>query len=213
MILSAAAADLARLLERNLREIFGNRLRSLSVYRPATDASDTAVHTMVTVDSLGPDDLRACADAGRWSTRASRRRSLCRPRSCALARRLPWNSPAIRAEHILVAGDPFVAVKVDDADLRREVRCVTAAHLREFHRDRGGGDRVADLVTDSAQPLAGLVKASPLSGVDQRTIEAPPATWNKPPGYQREADDSGGATSEAARRRRPTPLRGIPRYD
>ena len=67
MILSDAAADLAHLLERNLREIFGNRLRSLSVYRPATDAPDTAVHTMVTVDSLGPDDLRACADRmGRW---------------------------------------------------------------------------------------------------------------------------------------------------
>ena len=179
MILSGAAANLARLLERDLREIFGNRLGSLSVYRPATDAPDTAVHTMVTVDSLGPDDLRACADRmGRWVD-AGLATPLIVP-TPELSRSLdafPLEFAAIRAEHVLVAGDdPFVAVNVDDHDLRRACEVQARSHLlhlREgFIETEGRGDRVAALVSDSAQPLAGLVKSvARLLGSTEPTIE------------------------------------------
>ena len=179
MILSDAAADLARLLERDLSEIFGNRLRSLSVYRPATDAPDTAVHTMATVDSLGADDLRACADRiGRWGD-AGLATPLIVP-IAELSRSLdafPLEFAAIRAEHILVSGaDPFAAVHVDDGDFRRACEVQARSHLlhlREgFIETEGRGDRVADLVTDSAQPLAGLVKSvARLLGSTERTVE------------------------------------------
>src|SRR5262245_58129885 len=72
-------------LERDLREIFGQRLRSLIAYSVHTsqgfDAlSDTEhhgshvrerlTHTMAVVDAITPDDLRPCAGrAARWHTK------------------------------------------------------------------------------------------------------------------------------------------------
>ena len=179
MTLSDAAVDLARLLERNLREIFGTRLRSLIVYQPATDAPDVAVYTMATVDGLGSDDLRACADRiARWAD-AGLATPLIMPTS-ELSRSLdafPLEFAAIRAEHIVVSGDdPFAAIQVDAGDLRRACEVQARSHLlhlREgFIETEGRGDRVASLVVDSAQPLAGLVKSvAHLLGSTERTIE------------------------------------------
>ena len=54
-------------------------------------------------------------------------------------------------------------MQVDEGDLRRACEVQARSHLlhlREgFIETEGRVDRVADLVTDSAQPLAGLVKS------------------------------------------------------
>jgi hypothetical protein len=65
--------DAVRTLERELREVFGNRLQSLVIYgqhaRPAGDAhgghnhghSASPTRTLAIVESLSAADLKACA--------------------------------------------------------------------------------------------------------------------------------------------------------
>ena len=71
---------------------------------------------------------------------------------------------AILADHAVVSGrDPFDGLRVDAADLRRACEVQVRSHLlhlREgYIETRGRGDAIAELVADSAAPLAGLVKS------------------------------------------------------
>jgi hypothetical protein len=161
-----AIPDTVRALEQDLRAIFGPRLQSIVIYRPATDAVDTPLPTLATVDDLTPDDLRACAsrvdswhDAGLATPlilpAAEFRRSLDA---------FPLEFGAILANHTAVVGlDPFSDLHVETTDLRRACEVQARSHLlhlREgYIESRGRGDAVAELLMDSAAPLAGLVKS------------------------------------------------------
>ena len=67
------APDAVHRLERDLRAVFGERLRSLVVYAPASGDESAPTPTLAVVDGLTGDDLRACAAGiGAWHD-ASRR--------------------------------------------------------------------------------------------------------------------------------------------
>ncbi len=176
-----AIPDSVRMLEKDLGATFGPRLQSLVIYRPATDASDAAIPTLAIVDDLTPDDLRACAaQVDGWQEAG-----LATPLLVAASefRRsldaFPLEFGAILADHTTVTGrDPFADMSVEAADLRRACEVQARSHLlhlREgYIESRGRGDAVAELIADSAAPLAGLVKSvARLIGTPSRSgIEA-----------------------------------------
>lgn len=152
------------MLEGDLRDIFGERLRSLVVY--AAIAGDDRTPTMVVVDGLSADDLRACA--GRMA--AWDDLGLDTPLFVAtheFGRSLdafPFEFGAILADHVVVGGgDPFAGLKVDPAHLRHACELQARSHLlhlREgFLETHGRGDAIADLLLRSAAPLVALLES------------------------------------------------------
>jgi hypothetical protein len=157
-------ADAVSALERDLRAIFGNRLRSLVAYGLAGAAANEPVTTLALVDRLAPEDLRACA--GRVS--GWRLRGLGTPlilNTKEFGRSLdafPFEFGTILADHELVAGDdPFDGLAVDPADLRRACEVQARSHLlhlREgFMEAEGRSEAVAELIVRSAPALAALL--------------------------------------------------------
>jgi hypothetical protein len=172
--------DAVTALERDLREIFGNRLQSLVVYglraQPArgnshhshTDHGDHQrghlTHTLAVVDTLSTDDLRACTGrVAAWHENA-----LATPLVLAaqeFGRSLdafPFEFGAILADHLLVAGsNPFAGLAVERADWRRACEVQARGHwlhLREgYIETRGRGDALAVLIVESAAAFAALV--------------------------------------------------------
>ncbi len=166
-------SDAVHTLERELREIFGGRLQSLIVYgqraQPAHrnhaghghDGPPT--HTLAIVDSMTPQDLRACAlRVETWHGAG-----LATPLLLAdheFERSLdafPLEFGAILADHTVVAGaNPFAALAVDPADLRRACEVQARSHLlhlREgFLETRGRADALSVLIVQSAAAFAAL---------------------------------------------------------
>jgi hypothetical protein len=165
--------DSVHTLERELRGVFGPRLQSLVVYglrsqaeaAPHGDHADAApTRSMALVASLTEQDLRACAArASSWHAAGLATPLVVAARE--LARSLdafPLEFAAIAADHVLVSGDePFAAVSVDPADVRRACEVQARSHLlhlREGFVDAGGnGHALAVLIVQSAAPLAALV--------------------------------------------------------
>jgi hypothetical protein len=156
--------DAVQTLDRDLRAIFGDRLRSLAVY--AAIASDDRVSTLAVVDGLSADDLRACA----WRIGAWDDIGLATPLFVAaneFERSLdafPFEFGAILADYAVVSGsDPFAALRVDPAHLRQACEVQARSHLlhlREgFLETRGRGDALAELLLRSAPPLVALVQS------------------------------------------------------
>jgi hypothetical protein len=169
-------SDAVRTLERELREVFGNRLQSLVIYgqhaRPAGDRHGghghhaAPTHTLAVVESMSASDLKACAghieawhDAG-----------LATPLLFAAHEfeqsldAFPFEFGAILADHTVVAGDnPFASLAVDPADLRRACEVQARSHLlhlREgFLETRGRADGVSVLILRSAAAFAALVSS------------------------------------------------------
>ena len=171
-----AIPDPAQTLERDLRTIFGSRLQSLVVYaqRAAGEAHAAGnahghgaappTHTMAVVETMTPDDLRACAarveawhDAG-----------LATPLLFAAHEfeqsldAFPLEFGAILADHTVVSGsNPFATLAVDPADVRRACEVQARSHLlhlREgFLETRGRADALAVLIVQSAPAFAALV--------------------------------------------------------
>ena len=182
-------------LERDLREIFGQRLRSLIAYSvhmsQGFDApSDTEhhgshtrerlTHTMAVVDAITPDDLRACAGrAARWHAKRTATPLIFATRE--LERSLdvfPFELGGILANHVVLYGpDPFDGLRVDPADLRRGCEIQARSHLlhlREgFIETEGNGDALAMLVVQSAPPFAALLtNVARLQGLSSDDPEA-----------------------------------------
>jgi hypothetical protein len=186
--------DHLSMLERGLRDIFADRFQSLVAYgqnsrqstadsRQSPAASTHASHpppaptpTMVIVESLAENDLRACAEAAsKWHDAG-----LATPlflTAGELERSLdtfPLEFGAIIADYILVAGrDPFEGLAVDPADLRRACEVQARSHLlhlREgFLETHGRGDGVAVLIVRSAAPFAALLASiARLQGLETR---------------------------------------------
>ena len=167
-------------LERDLRGIFGARLRSLIVYglrarRQAEPQRDhhgsqahthemPPTHTLVVVDALTPDDLRACSTrVGSWHDAA-----LATPLVVAtheFERSLdtfPFEFGDILTDHVVVSGaNPFDGLRVDTADLRRACEVQARGHLlhlREgYIETRGRADALAVLIVQSAPAFATLI--------------------------------------------------------
>jgi uncharacterized protein (DUF2237 family) len=169
-----------RTLDAELREVFGSRVQSFVVYgihtrearhRQAAGGNDhdhgavRPVHTLAVVDSVGTDDLRACAARlSEW-----RDAGLATPLLLAsdeFARSLdvfPFELNAILADHVVVSGrNPFEGLRVDAADLRRACEVQARGHLlhlrQAFIETEGRGDALAVVVVRSAPAWASLLQ-------------------------------------------------------
>ena len=170
--------DAVTALERDLRDIFGSRLRSLVVYglraqpahgnnhgsRAADQTGRAVTHALAVVGTLSIDDLRACtARVDAWHDGG-----LATPLVLAsheFGRSLdafPFEFGAILADHVVVSGsNPFDGLKVETADLRRACEVQARGHwlhLREGYLEtRGRGDALAVLLVESAPAFAALL--------------------------------------------------------
>jgi hypothetical protein len=158
--------DAVRTLERDLREVFGGRLRSLVAYRGADGTAHGTVPTLAVVDGLNADDLRACADrVATWHDSGLDTPLLLAAHEFGRSLdAFPFEFGAILADHALVAGsNPFEGLQVDDAHMRHACEVQARSHLlhlREgFLETRGRGDAIADLVLQSAPGFAALVRS------------------------------------------------------
>jgi hypothetical protein len=157
-------ADAVPGLARDLREIFGDRLRSVVAYAAVGRERAPRSSTLAVVTTLTPDDLRACADRVlAWQDAGLDTPILLE--ADEFHRSLdafPFEFGAILADHEVVVGQtPFDGLRVEPADLRRacEVQARSHLHLREAYIETSGrGDRIADLILRSAAPLAALVR-------------------------------------------------------
>jgi hypothetical protein len=164
-----------RTLERDLRSVFGDRLQSIVAYGLATREAPDAprshdgappTETLVVVDTIGGEDLRACSTrVGSWHDAG-----LATPLFLAageFARSLdafPLEFGAILANHAVVWGrNPFEGLGVADADLRRACEVQARSHLlhlREgYVETRGRGDALAVLIVRSAPAFAALLQS------------------------------------------------------
>jgi hypothetical protein len=152
-----------RVLDGELRGIFGARLRSLVAYAAAATGAPTP--TLAVVDELTVADLHACAArAAAWHDQGLATPLLLE--AGEFSRSLdafPLEFGAILAEHAVVSGaSPFDGLRVDPADLRRACEVQARSHLlhlREgFIETEGRGDAVASLILRSATPLAALIR-------------------------------------------------------
>jgi len=182
-------------IEGELRDIFGSRLLSLVVYgermraarepdRKAghsgrhVDRESQPVQTLAIVESLGRDDLRACArrvkgwhDGGLATPLVLASHEFERSLDA-----FPLEFGAILADHTIVAGaNPFEQLAVDAADLRRAVEVQARSHLlhlREGYIETGGrGDALAVLIVQSAPAFAGLIMS--LARLEGRATDDP----------------------------------------
>lgn len=155
------ASSALQTLEKDVREIFGSRLQSLVRY----GAKAKLVHSLVVVDSLTADDLRACA--GRVS--AWHDEGLATPLmlpASELSRSLdafPFELSAIIGDHTVVAGrNPFDGLRVEASDLRWACEVQARSHLlhlREgFVEARGRNDALSVLIVRSAPAWASLLE-------------------------------------------------------
>ena len=159
-------SDAVTAIDRDLREIFGDRLRSVVAYAVADRAPYTPQPTLVVVDALTPADLRACAsrvagwhDAGLATPLLLEASEFERSLDA-----FPFEFGAILADHVVVSGaNPLDGLQVYPADLRRACEVQARSHLlhlREgYVETQGRSDALADLIARSSAPLAALLKS------------------------------------------------------
>jgi hypothetical protein len=159
-------SDAITAIDRDLREMFGDRLRSVVVYAITDRTPDTPQPTLVIVEALTPADLRACASlVAKWHDAG-----LATPlilEASEFARSLdafPYEFGAILADHTIVSGtNPFEGLRVEAADLRRACEVQARSHLlhlREgYIETQGRSDVLAQLITRSAAPLSALLRS------------------------------------------------------
>ncbi|HWW87544.1 MAG TPA: hypothetical protein VNZ26_28290 [Vicinamibacterales bacterium] len=174
--------EAVRTLERELRGIFHERLKSLTVYGQSSHGSgragkgehdshgahdhDATTHTMAIVDTLGHDDLRACGKRLRaWHDEGLATPLLMAAHEFETALDVfPLEFGAILDDHVVVFGtSPFDGLKVDPADVRRACEGQARSHLLHLRggylETHGRSDALAVLIVRSAPPLAALLKS------------------------------------------------------
>ena len=150
----------------DLRNVFGDRLRSVVAYGPHIEGHDAAPLTcLALVSSHDVADFEACArHAARW-----RRNRIATPlvlsetefQTSLDAFPLEYGE-IIRAHQRVHGSDPFDGVAIAQADLRRA--CETQikshlVHLREGFLESGGEpSAVADVVAASAPAFTALLR-------------------------------------------------------
>lgn len=148
-------------LTTDLRRVFGSRLESLVAYG---NLDEDEVRTLALVEALTFQDLAACVPlAGAW-----RKAGLAVPLLLSRAEFVrtldvfPLEYGDIIARHLVVLGaDPFVGVRVSDADIRRACEMQVKSHLihlREGYLEGGAEPRaIATLIAASAASLQAVV--------------------------------------------------------
>jgi hypothetical protein len=147
------AGDLAR--------IFGSRLTSLLAYG---EPHDEGAHTLALVEQLTFADLAKCAPRTQTWHRLGLATPLILTRD-EFRRTLdvfPLEYGDIIARHVVLAGDdPFTAISVPDADLRRGCEQLAKSHLihlREGFLETGGdAGSIARLIAASAPGFRALI--------------------------------------------------------
>jgi hypothetical protein len=190
----ADALTALQTLERQLREVFGGRLQSLVRYggharqAAAHDNEHTShghhepvlTHTLVIVDTLTADDLRACAaritswhDAGLATPLVLSASEFLRSLDV-----FPFEFSSILADHDVVYGrNPFDGLRIESADLRWACEVQARGHLLHLRQGyvetRGRGDALAVLIVRSAPAWASLLQnLARLDGVTSHDVTA-----------------------------------------
>jgi hypothetical protein len=178
--------EAAHRLARELAEIFGDRLKSLSAYglhaphvapsshRHPDEPRD--IHTLAILDTITASDLDACARrVAAWQAAGLDTPLLLAEREFERALDVfPLEFGAILADHIVVSGrSPFQAMTVHDADIRRGCEVQARSHLLHLREGvletRGRADALAVLIVESAAPFAALLQSlARLDGIDAR---------------------------------------------
>jgi hypothetical protein len=161
--LMVTISDAVRALDRDLHELFRDRLTSLVAYASA-EGPGALAPTLAVVQNLTADDLRACAaHVASWQSAGLATPLLLDEQEFGRSLdAFPFEFGAILAEHAIVSGvSPFVGLRVEPADLRRACEIQARSHLlhlREGYLEtRGRSDALADLIARSAAPLAALL--------------------------------------------------------
>lgn len=178
----ADAPSALQTLERDLRDIFCSRLRSLVQYGAQEHGAGhghhehthhghhhhhepVLLHTLVVTDTLTPDDLRACAKRLSGWHDAEIATPLILPKA-ELERSLdvfPFEFSAIIADHVVVSGtNPFQALRVEPSDLRWACEVQARGHLLHLRQGyveaRGREDALSVLVVRSAAAWKSLLE-------------------------------------------------------
>ena len=171
-------SDRVRSLERDLRSIFGSRLKSIVAY--GNGSAREPDRTLVIVDHPGIDDLRAIADRiASWHDAGLATPLLLGAHEFARSLdAFPYEFGAILSNYALVTGEsPFEGLRVDPADLRRACEVQARSHLlhlREDYLETGGrSDALADLIARSAPAFVSLV--ANVKRLNQGFVAAPVA--------------------------------------
>ncbi len=154
--LDALAAD--------LRRVFDNRLLSLCAY--GLDNRDGfGAHSLALVERLTFQDLAACVLLARgWYVRGLAVPLILEEKEFIRTLDVfPLEYGGIIANHVVIAGsDPFVGVRVSDADRRRGCELQARSHLihlRESYLETGGdAGAVARLIGASAEGFRRLLE-------------------------------------------------------
>jgi hypothetical protein len=159
-------SDAVTAIDRDLREMFGDRLRSVIAYAVSDRAPGTPQPMLVIVEALTPADLRDCAArVARWQESGLATPLFLEtaefPRSLDV---FPFEFGAILADHVIVSGEnPFAGLQIDPADLRRACEVQARSHLlhlREgYIETQGRSDALAALITRSSGPLSALLRS------------------------------------------------------
>jgi hypothetical protein len=169
--------DSVRALERDLRGVFGSRLRSLVMYGARAGgaghdahghadphAPPVAVRTLAVVEAMTVHDLRAAArQVERWHEAGLATPLLLGAHEFERSLdAFPLEFGAILADHEMVTGEsPFEALTVDAADVRRACEVQARSHLVHLREGvletRGRGDALSLLILQSAPAFSALV--------------------------------------------------------
>jgi hypothetical protein len=150
----------------DLRSVFGNRLRSVVAYGPHVETPvDGPLTCMALVTAVTAGDLEACAALSPGWQRERIATPLLLPeeefRRSLDAFPLEY-SEMLRAHELIFGGNPFGAVTIDPADLRRACETQVKSHLlhlRQGFIETGGTPRaVTELVTASAPAFGALLR-------------------------------------------------------
>lgn len=151
-------------LERDLRAIFKERLRSLVAYAVAEPPLDGLTPTLVVVDAVQASDLQACAARiGAWQLAGlGTPLVLASGEFEASLDAFPLEFGAILADHVVVSGvNPFDALAVKLPDLRRACEVQARSHLLHLREGiieaEGRADALQALVLRSAPALKALL--------------------------------------------------------
>ena len=159
-------SDAVTAIDRDLREMFGERLRSVVAYAVTDRAPGTPQPMLVIVEALTPADLRDCAArVARWQESGLATPLFLEtaefPRSLDV---FPFEFGAIVADHVIVSGEnTFGGLQIDPEDLRRACEVQARSHLlhlREgYIETQGRSDALAALITRSSGPLSALLRS------------------------------------------------------
>src|SRR6476469_4458898 len=131
-------SDAVTAIDRDLREMFGDRLRSVVAYAVTDRVPGTPQPMLVIVEALTPADLRDCAArVARWQESGLATPLFLEtaefPRSLDV---FPFEFGAILADHVVVSGEhPFGGLQIDAEGLRGAGAQSPSAFAGGLYRD------------------------------------------------------------------------------